>query len=123
MRIDLALLFTLVPASAHAAPYEGPGLFSSLLKMLGGLALVLGILLVLYALSRKGRLLGSGKKGEIQIREIRHLGGKKSVCLLRVRGKDMLLGLGQDKIEMLSHLEGEGTKTEFDKELSREKGK
>lgn len=123
MRIRLALLFALIPATVQAAPYEGPGLYPALLKMLGGLALVLGILLVMYALSRKGRLFGSAKKGEIQIKEIRQLGGKKAVCLLRVRGKDMLLGLGQDRIEMLSHLEDEGARAEFDKELSREREK
>jgi len=123
MRIRLAFLLALIPAPAQAAAYEAPGLYPALLKMLGGLAIVLGILLVMYALSRKGRFFGSGQKGEIQIREIRQLGGKKAVCLLRVRGRDMLLGLGQDRIEMLSHLESDGASAEFDRELSREREK
>jgi flagellar protein FliO/FliZ len=121
MKIGLSLVFALIPTAVHAATYEAPGLFPALLKMVAGLGLVLGILLALYALTRKGKFFGSGRKGEIQIREIRQLGGKKAVCLLRVRGRDMLLGLGQDRIEMLSHLESEGTDGEFDKELSRER--
>ena len=121
MIIGLSLVITLIPTAVHAATYEGPGLFPALLKMVAGLVLVLGILLALYALTRKGKFFGSGRKGEIQIREIRQLGGKKAVCLLRVRGRDMLLGLGQDRIEMLSHLESEGAESEFDRELSRER--
>ena len=123
MRLALVFLFAFFPGMAWAAPYEGPGMFPALLKMLGGLAVVLGILLALYALSRKGRLFASARKGEIQIREIRHLGGKKAICLVSVRGRDMLLGLGQDRIEMLSHLAGEGGGGEFDRELARERDK
>ncbi|MCF8031213.1 MAG: flagellar biosynthetic protein FliO [Desulfohalobiaceae bacterium] len=123
MKIRLSLFFALIPTAAMAAPYEAPGLFPALLKMVAGLALVLGILLVLYALSRKGRFFGSGKRGEIQIREIRQLGGKKAICLVSVRGRDMLLGLGQDRIEMLSHVPGDGTSSGFEDELSREREK
>ena len=123
MRTLLVPLLLLIPATAWAAPYEGPGFLPALLKMVGGLAVVLGILLALYALSRRGRFFASARKGEIQIREIRHLGGKKAICLVSVRGRDMLLGLGQDRIEMLSHLTGDGASSGFEKELSRERDK
>jgi len=123
MKTCLSLLLALIPTIAVAAPYEAPGMLPAMLKMMGGLGLVLGILLVVYALIRKGRFFGSGKKGEIQIREIRQLGGKKAICLVSVRGRDMLLGLGQDRIEMLSHVAGEGTSGGFEEELSREREK
>jgi flagellar protein FliO/FliZ len=74
------------------------------LKALGALVFVLGVVLLLYfALSRKGfGLLPAARGGQIQIVEMRSLGPKKGLCLVRVRGEEFLLGLGGERIELLT---------------------
>ncbi|MEZ4598789.1 MAG: flagellar biosynthetic protein FliO [Syntrophotaleaceae bacterium] len=118
MRIITALL--LIPAIAQAAPsaeMASPGLLGSSLRLLAGLLLVVGFLLLLYALSRRGLAwLPKAKGSLIQVREMRPLGPKKSLCLVEVRGRELLLGIGADRIEMLKDL-GEATRGEFEAQL------
>ncbi len=80
-----------------------PSLLSNWLRMLWGLLIVLGILLILYGLMRKRLSFAqSNSKSKIKIREIRHLMPKKSLCLVEVGGQEFLLGLGVDTITLLS---------------------
>ncbi|BCR06623.1 hypothetical protein DESUT3_36920 [Desulfuromonas versatilis] len=96
-----------LPAAAAEAGSGGGGLLGPSLKALAGLALVLGIVLLLYyVLSRKGLggLLPAAKAGQIQVVEMRSLGPKKGVCLVRVRGEEFLLGVGADRVEFLTRV-------------------
>ena len=97
------VIFHALPAFAAEATEGGflvPGL-----KLVGALAVVLAIVLLLYALSRKGLgFLPSAKGGAIQVVEMRSLGPKKGLCLVRVRGEEFLLGLGADRVELLSRV-------------------
>ncbi|MCF6265590.1 MAG: flagellar biosynthetic protein FliO [Desulfuromusa sp.] len=100
----LACLFVFVAQPVFAADtIVAPSLLGSSLKMLAAFAVVIGILLLLYAASRKGfRMLPQKKNGLIQVLETRPLGGRKFLCVVKVRGEEMLLGMSNDRIEYLS---------------------
>jgi len=84
-----------------------PTLFSTSLRMIWGLLIVLGILFVIYGLMRKRLSFAqSNSKSKIQIKEIRHLMPKKSLCLVEVNGQKFLLGLGTENITLLATFEG-----------------
>ncbi len=80
-----------------------PFLWDAGMRMVWGLLIVLGILLIIYALMRK-RLshIKNNGNSQIKIKEIRHLMPKKSLCLVEVRGQEFLLGIGTDTINLLS---------------------
>lgn len=98
------ILFAAFPAWAVE---DGSGdLLLPMLKVFGGLALVLGLMLLLYGLSRKGfRFLPGPKSGAIQVLEMRGLGTKKSLCLVKVRGGEYLLGVGPSGVNLLSRID------------------
>lgn len=102
----LAFIFIFIAQPVFAAePITEPSLLGSSLKMLAALGVVIGILLLLYAASRKGfGVLPQKKNGLIQVLETRPLGGRKFLCVVKVRGEEMLLGLSNDRIEHLSAL-------------------
>ena len=94
-----------VAADVTAPAMAEPSLLYSSLKMVGALALVVGMLLLLYAASRRGfGFLPKPRDGGIKVLETRSLGGKKFLCLVSVRGEDMLLGLSNERIEYLTKL-------------------
>ncbi len=98
----ISLFFSAQPVYAAAVNAE-PSLLGSSLKMVAALAVVIGILLLLYAASRKGfGVLPQKKNGLIQVLETRPLGGRKFLCVVKVRGEEMLLGLSNDRIEYLT---------------------
>jgi flagellar protein FliO/FliZ len=99
----LTLAPTLVLAAGSASSEEG--LLVPAFKMLGALALVIGLLLLAFAASRKGLSLLPGKRsGQIHIIETRPLGGKKMLCLVQVRGQELLLGVSAERIDCLTQL-------------------
>ncbi|OGQ94853.1 MAG: hypothetical protein A2521_11230 [Deltaproteobacteria bacterium RIFOXYD12_FULL_57_12] len=70
------------------------------------MGIVLGIILVFYYLSRKGlNLLPAGKAGAIKVVEMRYLMPKKALCLVNVRGRELLLGIGTERIELIAELD------------------
>ncbi len=120
MRLPIQLCLLLVATPAFAA--EGEGLLLPTLKMLGALALVLGVLLLIYAGSRRGlRLLPRGGGQQIEVLETRSLGPKKALCLVRVRGEEYLLGLGADRVSLISRVGGADA-TSFEEQLRRQVG-
>ena len=118
----LLVLVLFYPQVAGAAEVQMPELFPSALKMIGSLFLILGMLLGMFFLFKKGSILSSGGKGEIQILDIKHLGGRKSVCLLQVKGRQMLVGVSQDRIDLLYQLDRESDASRFEQELRQKKG-
>ena len=104
MKIRLLCIVLSLPVSAFAAETPGDAsLLMPALKMLGALAVVVGLLLLIYAASRKGfGFLPKQREGSIKILETKPLGGKKFLCLVSVRGEELLLGMSHERIECLS---------------------
>ena len=106
-RVLIVSLLTLSPKILHAAEetVASQSLLMPALKMLGALGVVIGLLLLFYAASRKGfGILPRSKDGQIQILETRALGSKKFLCLVRVRDQELLLGISNERIDALTTL-------------------
>jgi flagellar protein FliO/FliZ len=120
--MPVVLMLLLLPSAALAAApgaeAAAPEMLGGGLRLLAGLVLVLGLVLLLYALSRRGllRWLPKPRGGAILIREMRHLGPKKALCLVEVRGRELLLGLGADRIDLICAL-GDAPQGDFDTDL------
>ena len=72
-------------------------------RMLWGLLIVLGIILLLYGVLKKRlSLFSSSTTQSIKILEIKPLMGKKALCIVEVKGKEYLLGIGNDQISHLA---------------------
>jgi len=103
---SLLFLCILKPGTSFAAVIEAPSLFSSSLKMIWGLLVVLGIILIIYGIARKRlTLLQGGGKGIITIIETKHLLPKKTLFLVEVRGREYLLGTGGESINLIAAIE------------------
>ncbi|MBU0665454.1 MAG: flagellar biosynthetic protein FliO [Proteobacteria bacterium] len=104
MRLILALIISCLSATSAFAGTESPISFSASLRLFWGLLIVFGVLLVVYALAKKKlSFLNPGNgKGAISIIEMRHLMPRKSLCLIKVRGQEYLLGLGNDQINLIA---------------------
>lgn len=105
-----SLVLGLLPALAWAAegtpaPAYDPG-FGPLLRLLGGLGLIVGLMLLVYALYRRGFSLPGMKEGRIRIVETRALGGRKCLCLVQWRDRELLLGVAGDRITLLDRRDG-----------------
>ncbi len=78
---------------------------AALLQMIWSLLLVIALILALYALFRKKFSLTANQQDKaIQILEMRPLVGKKSLCLVEVEGKRLLLGIAENNISLLTDL-------------------
>ena len=119
--LPLAILL-LLPTVAQAAQSAAGDPLGGGLRMLGALGMILGLILLLYAGSRRGlRWLPKARSGAIRIVEVRQLGPKKSLCLVQVRGRELLLGIGAERVELICQL-GEGAPPSFDETLQRQLG-
>lgn len=100
------LIFLLFPASVQSAPGAGDEI-SDFFRVIWGLLVVIGVILIIYGLMRKKfSLLTTTPEKEIKVLEIKPLMGKKALCLVEVRGKEFLLGLSGDNISHLASLDG-----------------
>lgn len=107
MRFFPVIIFLLAQPVAAAETVPEPSLLGSSLKMVAALAVICGILLLFYAAQRKGfGVLPQKKGGLIKVLETRPLGGRKFLCVVNVRGEELLLGLSHDRIECLTKLPG-----------------
>lgn len=90
-----SLAYALVAAEAELVPLS--------LKVMGGLIIVLGIVLLLYALVKKsGRWLPAGQNREINLIEVRYLAPKKALYLIEVNGSKLLLSGTHERMETLA---------------------
>jgi flagellar protein FliO/FliZ len=100
------ILFSLRVTSAWAA-IPAPSDTENYMRMIWGLLIVLGIIFVLYGLTKKRfSLLGTSSKHEIRVLEMKPLMGKKGLCLVQVRGQEYLLGIGGDTVTHIATLSG-----------------
>jgi flagellar protein FliO/FliZ len=107
----------LLPALAFMAPLNalaaagGNGNFSfasSLVQMLGSLAVVLGIIYLITHFFRnwlKGKGVMGGVKSNIRIVETRHLAPKKSLLLVEVAGEYLLLSNGAEGVSFIKQID------------------
>lgn len=112
----LSLAFFAEPA--FALTKENVSIFGSSLRMIWGLLVVLGILLIIYGLVKK-RITSfhGGGKGIIKVIETRHLLPKKTLFLVEVRGKEFLLGSGSDSLQLISPIDTSERTPSFDELL------
>jgi len=95
-------LFLAFPKNSWGAEnvFKGTGDY---FRMLWGLLIVLGIILILYGILKKRlSLFSSSTTQSIKILEIKPLMGKKALCLVEVKGEEYLLGIGNDQINHLA---------------------
>ncbi len=100
---------------------DAPQFWPLLLKMGTALALVVGLMLVLSAGYRFLRLGRNTGQGNIIIKETRALGARKSLCLVEVRGREILLGITPERIVLLSALEQNIGNSSFAKVMDQQK--
>lgn len=99
---SIGLLLWPVCASAETGRFDA---MDSSLRMIWGLLVVLGIILLLYALLKKRfSLLANSPQQQIRIIEIKPLMGKKALCLVEVRGQEFLLGISGDRVDPIACL-------------------
>ncbi len=98
--LGITLFLPAVAGAADAVPTYG----SAALKMIWALLLVIGVILLLYAVVRKRFSAMGPASGAIQVKEMRYLMPKKGVAIVEVRGREYLLGIGINRIEMLTPL-------------------
>lgn len=102
--IAFLVCLSLLPADSHAAVLTG-GDTAGYFRVIWGLLVVLGIILILYGFVRKRfSLLATGTEQDIKILEIKPLMGKKSLCLINVKGQEHLLGVSGDRITHIAAL-------------------
>ncbi|MBW1635200.1 MAG: FliO/MopB family protein [Deltaproteobacteria bacterium] len=100
-------IFFISPGKIYGAE-TGLDVTSSYFRMIWGLLVVLGIILILYGVMKKRlSLFNSSASQSIKILELKPLMGKKAICLVEVKGKEYLLGIGNDQINHLASLEPE----------------
>jgi flagellar protein FliO/FliZ len=103
----LVVLFSLLflnPPETFAADIPGNDT-ESYFRVIWGLLVVLGIILVLYGIVRKRfSLLSTSPSQNIKILEIKPMMGKKALCLVDVKGQEYLLGISGDQINHIATL-------------------
>ncbi len=120
--LPAAAAFLLVPATARAA--EALSMGSAVLQMAWALAVVIGLILIIYALARRRLGPAALRGGAITIVELRHIMPKTSLALVEVRGRELLLGISAGGVHLLADLSdtsgaGAGT-SDFEQILNRE---
>ena len=86
------------PDSIHAADAALDSM-GSYFRVIWGLLVVLGIILILYGVFRKRlSLFHSQSSQSINILELKPLMSKKALCLVEVKGEEYLLGISSDRI-------------------------
>lgn len=97
------LILMILPTFAFAVESDETELIPMSLKVMGSLVLVLGIVLLLYALLKKsGRWIPVGKDREINLIEVRYLAPKRALYLIEVNGSKLLLSGTGDRMESLA---------------------
>ncbi|HTP63781.1 MAG TPA: flagellar biosynthetic protein FliO [Geobacteraceae bacterium] len=111
MRGIALLASLLVPAVARAAGgrgEEGGSMAMAVFQMLASLAIVIGIIYLLYYLSTRwfrGFTGGRQLAGRIRVIETRYLAPKRSLIVVEVGGEYLLLGSSSDGVQLIKKLE------------------
>lgn len=102
----VTFLFPLLTPDWSLAGVTGDISTENYLRMIWGLLVVLGIMLIIYGLVQKRfSLFTKNDSKKITIVEMKPLGGRKTLCLVSVKGKEFLLGISGDSITHLATLD------------------
>jgi len=104
-------LLLFLPSIASAAGSSGQefSFFASFIKMIAALALVVGLILVIWHFS--GKLMKGLPGGQqlvskhIRLIETRYLGPKKSLLLIEVGGEYLLLASTDSTVTLIKHID------------------
>jgi flagellar protein FliO/FliZ len=111
MRLIAVAVFLCSPAIAYAASpkgNEGGSMAVAVLQMTASLAVVIGIIYLLYYISNRWfKGIGGGKAdpGHIRVVETRYLAPKKSLMIIEVAGEYLLLDNGSEGMRLIKKLE------------------
>ena len=109
-----------MPSAADTAPTWDFGFAA--LKMVGGLFLVLGVMfLLLYLLKRYGHKAGMTRQlsSDLQLVGQLVLGPRKTVVVVRYLNKDMVLGVTDNSITLLTETHHDLERTSFSTHLDK----
>lgn len=86
---------------------SSPDLALATVKMVIALGVVLAVIWGLYRIARRSLPMAqAGGKGKmIQILESQYLGVKKNITMVRVPGAVLVLGVGPDRVNLLSRID------------------
>jgi flagellar protein FliO/FliZ len=106
--INIISCFSILLQAGFASAAETPAdEIAAYFRVMWGLLVVLALILALYAIFRKRFSIIAPRSGKaIRVVEIQPLMPRKSICLVEVKGKEYLLGIGQDNITLLAALDG-----------------
>jgi flagellar protein FliO/FliZ len=92
-----------------------PDMITAGLKMIASLGVVLAIILFLLYGIRKltGQRIGAAAGRRIEVLESHYMGIKKTISLVRVPGKVLVLGISGDRINLLDTLDDNIVKNEI----------
>ena len=98
-----------------------PDMLTAGLKMIASLGVVLAmILFLLYGIKKlTNQRLGATGGKRIQVLESHYMGVKKSITLVRVPGKVLVLGISGDRINLLDTLDNEIVQQQIPSEASK----
>ena len=109
--VALVILVVCIPLDTYAGDLPSSD-SASYLRVIWGLLVVLGIILVLYGVVRKRfSLLSTSPSQHIKILEIKPMMGKKALCLVDVKGQEFLLGISGDQINHIATLSPQSEKS------------
>lgn len=121
-RLSLSLLslgmVAFSPENIYGADAE-LDVMGSYFRVVWGLLVVLGVILILYGILKKRfSLFNTPTSQSIKVIEMKPLMSKKALCLVEVKGEEYLLGLSGDRITHIATI-GAGKKSSFAATLSR----
>lgn len=102
-------------AQTDVAAVAGPDLVPNVWRMLGALAVVLGLLAGLGWLLRRATL-ARRKGGALGIETALPLGERRSLVIVSVEGRRLLLGLAPNHVSLVTELQASAT---FDQALAK----
>lgn len=110
---------------APQAMDAGPSLFASMVKLFSGLAVVIGVMLVVYYFIREhfhkiNKVSGKGKL--INVVATHYLAPKKAVMLIEVAGECLVVGVGEE-INLLARIENLNQESGFSDALKEATGR
>ena len=95
-----------------------------IIRMLGALAIILGLLIsAQYALRIWTKRLHGNKKDLIEVMATRMILPKKYLCIVRVEEKTLIIGASENAMSLLGTLETDRFKTVFEDKLADEASK
>ncbi|MCK5517536.1 MAG: FliO/MopB family protein [Desulfobulbaceae bacterium] len=121
-RLALSLLtfgmVAFLPGDIYGADGE-MDVMGSYFRVVWGLLVVLGVILILYGILKKRfSLFNTPASQSIKVIEMKPLMSKKALCLVEVKGEEYLLGISGDRITHIATI-GAEKKSSFAATLSR----